>query len=104
MGLIWGIDPRKEGLVGTLIPFLRGHVNLYLDRREPELWSVANPFMREFRERYGSLECRDIVGRSFANGTELADHMAGSPACAQIKDWCRERTSALITANTVFSR
>jgi len=103
MGLIWGIDPKKEGLVGTLIPFLHGHVNLYLDRREPELWSVANPYMREFQARYGSLECRDIVGRSFASGTELAEHIAGSPVCAQIKDWCRERTSALITANTVFS-
>ncbi|MEW6555300.1 MAG: C-GCAxxG-C-C family protein [Actinomycetota bacterium] len=104
MGLIWGIDPKKEGLVGTLVPFLRGHYNLYFDRQEPELWAVANPFMREFKARYGSLECRDIVGRSFTSGGELAEHMAGSATCAEIKGWCRERTTALITANTVFSR
>jgi hypothetical protein len=103
MGLIWGIDPKKEGIVGTAIPFLRGHANLYLDRREPELWSVANPFMREFQAKYGSLECRDIVCRSFANGTELEEHMGGSSTCAGIKDWCRKRTTELITANTIFS-
>jgi hypothetical protein len=103
MGLIWGIDPKKEGMIGTTIAFLRGHANLYLDRREPELWSVANPFMREFQAKYASLECRDIVGRSFRDGSELAEFMPGSSVCAEIKDWCRMRATELIVANTVFS-
>jgi len=103
MGLIWGIDPKQEGLVGTLVPFIRGHINLYLGHSEPELWSVANPFMREFKRKFGSLECRDIVGRSFQSGTELAEFMAGSSVCAEIKDWCRTRTSELISANTTFA-
>lgn len=103
MGLIWGIDPKKEGLVGTLAPVIKGHINLYLDRREPELWSVANPFMREFQARYGSLECREIVCRTFASGTELAEFMDSSSVCAEIKDWCRKRTTELIAANTVFA-
>jgi hypothetical protein len=102
MGLIWGIDPKKEGLVGTLIPFLKGHANLYMDRREPELWAVANPFVREFHGKYASLECRDIVGRSFRSGSGLAEFMSGSSVCAEIKDWCRKRASELIAANTVF--
>lgn len=104
MGLIWGIDPKRAGVVGTLVPFLRGHANLYLDRREPELWAVANPFMREFRARYGSLECKDIVGRRFEAGSELAEFMETSSTCSEIKDWCRERASALIADNTVFAR
>lgn len=104
LGLIWGIDPKQEGLVGTLKPFLRGHVNLYLGRREPELWAVANPFAREFKERYGSLECRDITGRSFEGGTELAEFMAGSAACAEVKGWCRERASELIALNAARGR
>lgn len=101
MGLIWGIDPKKEGLVGTFIPFMKGHINLYLDRREPELWAVANPFMREFAKEYGTLECRQIVNRSFASGTELAEFMATSRTCAEIKGWCK-RASELISANTIF--
>ncbi len=104
LGIIWGIDPKKEGIPGTLIPFLKGHVNLYLDRREAELWSLANPFMREFQSKYASLECKDIVGRSFRGGSELEEFMAGSSKCAEIKDWCRQRASELITANTIFSQ
>lgn len=102
-GIIWGIDPKKEGIPGTLVPFLKGHANLYLDRREPEMWSVSNPFMREFQERYTSLECKDIIGRSFHSGNELAEFMSASSTCAEIKDWCRRRASELIAANTVFS-
>ncbi len=89
--------------MGTLEPLARGMINHLLEREEPELWSQAGHLMLEFKREFASFECRDIVDRSFANGTELAEHMAGSPVCAQIKDWCRERTSALITANTVFS-
>lgn len=103
MGLIWGIDPKREGIVGTLIPFLRGHVNLYTGCSEPELWAVANPFMREFAREFGSLECRDIAARRFGSGTELAEHMAASQTCAGVKDWCRARATQLISANTVFS-
>jgi hypothetical protein len=102
LGLIWGIDPKKEGLAGTLVPFLRGHINLYLDRHEPELWSVGNPFAREFKARFGSLECRNITGRSFATGEELAAFMPASSACAEIKDWCRKRASELIISSTIF--
>jgi hypothetical protein len=103
-----GSAPEDYRLVRDLgrEPFLfrLGDANLYLDRREPELWSVANPFMREFRARYGSLECRDIVGRRFEAGSELAEFMETSTTCSEIKDWCRERASALIADNTVFAR
>lgn len=103
MGIIWGVDPRQEGLVGTVAAFLKGHVNLYLGRRRAELWAVANHFAREFARQFGSLECRDIVGRSFGNGTELADFMAGSRTCEEIKDWCRARGAELISTHTTFT-
>ncbi len=103
MGLLWGIDPKREGVIGTLAPFLRGHVNLYTGRSEPELWAVANPFMREFRKEFGSLECREITGRRFGSGAELAGHMAASELCAEIKNWCRSRALELIDTNRVFA-
>ncbi len=104
MGLVWGIDPRQEGPAKTLAAFLRGHKNLYLGRREAELWAVANPLVREFARRYGSLECRDIVGRRFQGGRELAEFISGSQVCGEIKDWCRRSASELIRAYTVFAR
>ncbi|MBN2025224.1 MAG: C_GCAxxG_C_C family protein [Actinobacteria bacterium] len=103
ISLVWGIDPRKEGLAGTIAASIRGQSNLYFDRQVPELWGLASLLMREFKERYASLECRDIVGRSFRSGSELAEHMSASSTCAEIKAWCRERSSELIAANTVFA-
>ncbi len=102
-GLVWGMDPRKEGIIGTLVPFVRGHVNLYMGRSEAELWAVANPFLREFKQRFGSLECRDITGRRFGDGTGLAEHMEASELCAEIKEWCRARATELICAHRVFA-
>jgi hypothetical protein len=103
IGLIWGLQPRAAGLIETLDFNVRGHINLYLKRREKELWAIGNPFMREFRGEFGSLECKDIIGRSFKSGRELAEFVPGSTICSEIKDWCRERAVQLISANTAFN-
>jgi hypothetical protein len=104
IGLIWGLQPRAAGLMETMEFNVRGHINLYMDRREQELWAIGNPLVKEFRDRFGSLECRDIVGRSFASGKELADFVPDSAICSEIKDWCRGKSVELITANTAFKR
>lgn len=89
VGEVWGLDPRSAGLPETFRFFIRGHINLYMGRREAELWAVANPMAREFQRRFGSLECRDLTGRAFASGGELAEFAASSSLCGEIKDWCR---------------
>lgn len=104
VGLIWGLQPRAAGLIDTLQFNVRGHMNLYLNRREPELWSVGNPLVKEFRRRFGSLECRDIAGRSFESGEELAEFVPASPLCSEIKDWCRDQAVERISAYTCFNR
>ena len=104
IGLIWGLQPRAAGLIETVEFNVRGHINLYMDRREQELWSIGNPFVRDFRNKFGSLEGKDIVGRSFASGTELAEFVPGSDVCSEIKDWCRDQAMELISANTAFNR
>lgn len=91
LGAVWGIDPKEEGIAGTVRAFLRGHFNLYTGKGERELWAVANPLVREFRRRFASLECRDLTGRSFASGVELEAFVAASPRCAEVKEWCREK-------------
>jgi hypothetical protein len=103
LGLVWGIDPREESVAGTFIPTLRGYVNICMHRREPELWSLADNLMHEFQDRYGSLECGDIVKRSFDGGRDLAEFVTGSSLCAGIKEWCARRACELISENTRFS-
>ncbi len=102
MGLLWGINPRTAGFMGVLGHFVRGQKNIYLKRHEAEMWSVGTPFIREFRQEFGSLECRDLAGRSFAGGTELEEFMSTSSTCAEIKDWCHKRAVELISYNTAF--
>jgi hypothetical protein len=104
IGLIWGLQPRAAGLIETVEFNVRGHMNLYLNRREPEMWSVGNPMVKEFRHKFGSLECKDIIGRSFQSGKELAEFVPDSAICSEIKDWCRDQAVERISANTAFSR
>jgi len=104
IGLIWGIEPRSAGFIGTLVPFIRGHVNLYTGRQEPELWAIGNPFIKEFQRKFGSMECKDILNRSFNSGKELAEFVPASAICSEIKDWCRDQAIERISANTAFNR
>jgi hypothetical protein len=64
---------------------------------------VGNPFVKEFRRMFGSLECKDIVGRSFQSGKELAAFVPDSTMCSEIKDWCRDQAIERISANTAIS-
>ena len=57
---------------------------------------AAGPLVRRFRKRFGSLECREITGRSFDGVSDLADYMSESRVCAEIKDWCRSEVSEAI--------
>jgi C_GCAxxG_C_C family probable redox protein len=97
IGMIWGLQPRAAGLVETMRFTTEGHKDLSSDSEKPGMWTVGNPLVREFRRKFGSLECRDIVGRSFQSGRELAEFMPG------IKEWCRDQAAERISANTTRS-
>ena len=103
IGLIWGLQPRDTGLIETMQFTERGHKDLYSDPGKPGMWTVGNPFVKEFRDMFGSLECKDIIGRSFQSGKELVEFLPGSDRCSEIKDWCRDQAIELISANTAFS-
>ncbi len=96
LGLLWGIEPKEEGIAATVQAFVRGHVNLYAGRGERELWAVAHPLLREFRSRFGSLECGELTGRTFAGGEELEAFVSSSSRCAEIKEWCRDMVIEIV--------
>lgn len=91
MGMIWGIDPQKEGTAGTVRFFLRGHLNLYTGKGKKGLWAIAGPVVRDFRRRFGSLECGELTGVSFHDREELIGFLSTSQLCPEIKDWCATR-------------
>ncbi len=88
LGEVWGIDPREEGILGTLRFFVRGHLNLYAGRGKKGLWAVGNPLVRGFRSRFGSLECRKLTGRHFGDREDLEEYVNDSKVCEGIRDWC----------------
>jgi C_GCAxxG_C_C family probable redox protein len=102
IGLIWGLQPRAAGLMETMQFTSKGREDLKSNPRKPGLWTVGNPLVSEFRDKYGSLECKDIVGRSFASGRELAEFVPGSAICSEIKDWCRDQAIECISAKTTL--
>lgn len=96
LGGVWGIDPRAEGVFGTLFFFTRGHLTLYAGRGRKGLWSVGNPLVRGFRKRFGSLECRELTGRSFAEARELEEYTKYSEVCDGIRSWCAEEALRIL--------
>lgn len=96
LGEAWGIDPRSEGVFGTLRFFVRGHLNLYAGRGEKGLWAMGNPLARGFRRRFGSLECRELTGQAFAGRDDLEDYVRNSDVCREIRDWCVEETLRIL--------
>ena len=102
IGLIWGLQPREAGLIETMQFTGRGHEDLKSNPEKPGMWTVGKPFVKEFQNKFGSLECRDIVGRTFASGRELAEFVPGSDICSEIKGWCRDQAIERISANTAF--
>ncbi len=97
LGTVWGIDPREEGVVGTLRFFVRGHLNLYAGKGKRGLWAVGVPLMRDFRRRFGSLECRDLTGRTFHSLSDLEGYIAGSERCEEIRLWCAENAVEILS-------
>jgi hypothetical protein len=102
IGLIWGLQPRAAGLIETMQFTAKGHKDLYSNSPKPGMWTVGNPLVKEFRNKFGSLECKDIVGRSFQSGKEMVELMPDSAICSEIKDWCRDQAIERISANTAF--
>lgn len=96
IGDVCGIRPTVSGFGGTLAPFLRGHVNMYLGLDKPELWSLGGRLARGFIDEFGSLECRRLTGRSFGDAEDLFDYVPGADVCSRVKSWCRDRGAELI--------
>ena len=93
LGILWGLNPRVTSFGETIAHFLRGR---------PQLQALGKPLIDEFRQNFGSLECADLIGRSFQCGSELADHMSRSSTCGEIKNWCQREILELIASRALF--
>lgn len=94
LGTALATDPRR-GFASTLAPFARGYLNMLPGRDEPELWSIGSRLLSDFRNAFGSLECRAITGFEVRTPRELERHVSGSSTCGEITRWVAERLRGL---------
>jgi len=99
-GLAFGYDPRTLGKVGITGAFIRGHWHLVRPPRgelPQEAFARSRRLADGFRERFGSLRCRDIAGSSFGSFEELRRFLAESDKCRSVIAWCQEQGRRLVT-------
>lgn len=99
-GLAFGYDPRAAGKAAITGAFIRGHWHLV---RPPKGDLPREAFARSrrladgFRERFGSLRCRDIAGRTFESPAEVRRYLADGETCRSVIAWCQEQGKGLAT-------
>ncbi len=99
-GLAFGYDPRALGKAAITGAFIRGHWHLV---RPPKGELPREAFARSrrladgFRERFGSLCCRHIAGRTFDSPAEVRRFLAEAQTCRSVIAWCQEQGMRLVT-------
>ena len=98
LGLHWGYDPRSVGVAGIVAAFVRGHRNLVRPSSTNvprEAFARSRALTDHFRQRFGSLRCRDIAGRVFSTSEQLRVFLRESRDCQAVLSWCEEESRSL---------
>jgi C_GCAxxG_C_C family probable redox protein len=98
INLRFGMDIRQENLWGAAKAFLIGHVNLLKDKPigAPEPFCVGKEIVASFKERAGSMNCRDIVGRNFTDYREFMDYFEAADGCRDLIAFAAEEASGAV--------
>ena len=107
LGLQYGYDPASMGFGGILTAFVAGHRNLLrhealargpVEALPKEAFARSRYLADRFEKAFGSLNCREIIGRPFASPGELRAFLPVSEVCQQIFFWCGQEAAKLIHA------
>jgi C_GCAxxG_C_C family probable redox protein len=98
INLLLGKDIRNTKYTSTIKDFIRGHINLLLDRpvAMPDSFGVGKGIVREFKEKTGSLHCRDITHKEFKDWKDFITYRASSPVCRELIGFSIETASDAI--------
>ncbi len=95
---VMGVDLRNISYWKNMKGFLKGHVNLLV--RSPktldEPFAAGRMLVERFREVAGSIECREITGRSFGDWDEFQDFISNSATCKGLFEMAVNEASELI--------
>ncbi len=93
----YGLDPEAVGITGNLVGFLRGHLNIYLKRDREEFFSLGQRFIRAWEAEFGSLDCREMTGRTFSGYRDFAPYVRDAEVCRRAREFAVATTTKLLT-------
>lgn len=105
-GLAFGYDPRASGRAAITGAFIRGHWHLVRPPKGDlprEAYARSRRLADGFRERFESLRCRDIAGRTFDSAAEVRRYLADGETCRSVIAWCQEQGKRLATEGRIPS-
>ena len=94
VGDLSGTDPSRAGIAGTLGAAAQGVLPVRQGSRHNP-FNAGRPLLGRFLREFGSLECREITGRTFERGRDLRAYVEGSSGCEVVLEWCLQECVAL---------
>ena len=98
INLVIGLNIREISYLHTIKAFIVGHINILRDKPlgSPETFSVGKNVVQRFREKAGSLECREITKKTFSDWNDFQLHISSSEECKKIIEFAiNEGASAI---------
>lgn len=99
INLLHGFNLRKMSYMQNLIGFFVGHVNLMRSSKpfaRRDTFFLGKTLVTDFKEKFGSIECRDLTGRTFADLDDFRTYMGESAHCREMI-----RRSAALAADII---
>jgi hypothetical protein len=105
LGLEYGTDPAAMGFGGIVKAFVVGHRNLVkhetlargaVEDLPKEAFARSRYLADRFEKAFGSLQCRDLVGRRFDSADELSAFLPESKVCREVFTWCEREAAKLM--------
>ena len=86
INLLLGLDIRNISYLKTTDAFIVGHLALLKKKpaTKKEAFAVGKQIVKRFRDESGTLECRDITGRTFAGWNDFQEYICTSDKCQRL--------------------
>jgi hypothetical protein len=96
IALGWNI--REMSYIRTIKDFVTGHLNLIRKHAKamPEPFAIGKEIVKELHAKAGSLECSQIVGRSFGGHDDFQAYIHSSQTCTDLIKAAVEKASEAI--------
>ncbi|MBN1613099.1 MAG: C_GCAxxG_C_C family protein [Deltaproteobacteria bacterium] len=98
INLKFGLDIRQGNLRDTIKAFLIGHINLLKEHPmgAPEPFCIGKEIVANFRQRAGSMNCRELTGQSFEGYDDFQGFIGKAAVCRGLIEFAADEAVGAI--------